>query len=47
MIFEDLICRGNSYAQIWSIANRGRPVGKRLEIIVSKLPKKPSRKSAS
>ena len=28
---------GYSYAQIYGIAKRGRPVGKRLEIIVSRL----------
>jgi group I intron endonuclease len=34
---------GYSYDQVYGIAYRGRPVGKRLEIIVKKLPKrKPS-----
>ncbi len=31
---------GYSYDQLYGIAHRGRPVGKRLAIIVSKLPKK-------
>jgi hypothetical protein len=35
---------GCSYAQIWGIVHRGRPVSKRLAIIVKALPKK--RKSA-
>jgi hypothetical protein len=32
---------GYSYDQIYGIAHRGRPVGKRLEMIVGKLPVKP------
>lgn len=31
---------GYSYAQLYGIAHRGRPVGKRLEIIVKTLPKR-------
>jgi hypothetical protein len=42
---------GYSYAQIYGIAHRGRPVSKGLAAIVSQLPKKPpkrkKRKSAS
>lgn len=31
---------GYSYAQLYGIAKRGRPVGKRLALIVAKLPKR-------
>lgn len=34
-----------SYAQIYGIAHRGRPVGKRLARIVSELPNKPRKKA--
>jgi hypothetical protein len=35
-----------SYAQIYAIAKRGRPVGKRLARIVSELPKKPRKRKS-
>lgn len=34
---------GYSYDQMYGIANRGRPVGKRLEKIIEKLPKRRTR----
>jgi hypothetical protein len=38
---------GYSYAQIYGIAKRGRPVGERLVRIVSKLPARPKRKKSA
>jgi len=38
---DDFVVRIEDFAQLYGIAHRGRPVGKRLARIVSELPPKP------